>query len=85
MSLVTTVKFGYTSKTKVVMCSKGKYRLEVKLKLAGIELDYTDAYLYLGVLFHYTGSVKYAKKKLVEDDSGHNRVSSVYKIRNIFI
>ena len=67
MSLVTTVKFGYTSKIKVVMCSKGKYRPEVKLKLAGIELDYTDAYLYLGVLFQYTGSVKFAKKKLVEE------------------
>jgi hypothetical protein len=54
MSLVTSVKFGYTSKTKVVICSKRKYRSEVKLKLDGIELDYTDAYLYLGVLFHYT-------------------------------
>jgi hypothetical protein len=46
MSLVTTVKF--------VIFSKRKYRPEVKLKLDGIELDYTDAYLYLGVLFHYT-------------------------------
>ena len=44
MSLVTTVKFGYTSKTKVVICSKRKYRPEVKLKLDGIELDYTDVY-----------------------------------------
>jgi hypothetical protein len=31
--------------------SKRKYRPEVKLKLNGIELDYTDAYLYLGVYF----------------------------------
>jgi hypothetical protein len=51
-----------TSKTKVVICSKRKYRPEVNLKLDGIELDYTDAYLYLGVLFHYTGSVNFAKK-----------------------
>jgi hypothetical protein len=47
-----------------VICSKRKYRSEVKLKLDGIELDYTDAYLYLGVLFHYTGSVSFAKRKL---------------------
>jgi hypothetical protein len=49
-----------TSKTKVVICSKRKYRPEVKLTLDGIELDYTDAYLYLGVLFYYTGSVNFA-------------------------
>ena len=55
-----------TSKTKVVIFSKRKSRPEVKLKLDGIELDYTDDYLYLGVLSHYTGSVKIAKKKLVE-------------------
>ena len=63
MSLVTTVKFGYTSKTKVVIFSKRKYKPEVKLKLDAIELDYTDAYLQLGVLFRYTGSVNFAKKK----------------------
>jgi hypothetical protein len=68
MSLViTTVQFGYTSTTKVVIFSKRKYRPEVNLKLDGIELDYTDAYLYLGVLFHYTGNINFAKKKLVEE------------------
>ena len=53
-----------TSKTKVVIFSKRKYRPEVKLKLDGIELDYTDDYLYMGVLFHYTGSVNFAKKEI---------------------
>jgi len=54
-----------TSKTKVVLFSKRKYRPEVNLKLDGIALDYTDADSYLGVLFRYTGSVNIAKKKLV--------------------
>jgi hypothetical protein len=46
----------HNNNIKVVIFSKRKYRPEVKLKLDGIELDYTDAYLYLGVLFHYTES-----------------------------
>ena len=71
-----------TSKTKFVIFSKRKYRPEVKLKLDGIELDYTDAYLYLGVLFHYTGSVSFAKKKLVEE-SQKALYDVYYKIRNI--
>ena len=66
MSLVTTVKFGNWWWIQVVIYSKRKYRPAVKLKLNGIELDYTDAYLYLGVLFYYTGSVNFAKNKLVE-------------------
>jgi hypothetical protein len=82
MSLVTTVKFEYTSKTKVVIFSKPKYRPEVEFKLDGIELDYTDAYLYLGVLFHYAGSVNFAKKKLVEESQKVLYAVS-YKIGNL--
>ena len=62
--------------------SERKYRPEVKLNLDGIELDYTDAYLYLGVLFHYTGSVNFAKKKLVEE-SQKVLYAVYYKIWNL--
>jgi hypothetical protein len=50
--------------------SKRKYRPEVKLKLNGIELDYTDAYLYVGVYFIIVLIIvvlTLQKKKLVEE------------------
>ena len=61
---------GIISITKVVIFSKRKYRPEVKLKLNGIELDYTDAYLYVGVYFIIVLIIvvfTLQKKKLVEE------------------
>lgn len=71
-----------TEKTKVVVFSKRKFRPDVKLKLNGKELDYTDTYSYLGILFQYNGSFNAAKKKLVEQ-SQKALYAVYYKIRNL--
>ena len=65
--------------------SKRKYRPEVKLKLDGIELDYTDAYSYLGVYFITVliiVALTLPKKKLVEE-SQKALYAVYYKIWNL--
>lgn len=71
-----------TEKAKVVIFSKRKFRPNVKLKLNGKELDYTDTYSYLGILFHFGGSFNTAKKKLVEQ-AQKALYAVYYKIRNL--
>ena len=38
----------------------------LRLKLDGKELEYTDCFSYLGVIFYYNGNFVHTKKKLVE-------------------
>ena len=54
------------SKTKTVIFSKRKFRPPLRLKLDGKELEYTDCFSYLGVIFYYNYSFVHTKKKLVE-------------------
>jgi hypothetical protein len=71
-------------KTKVVVFSKGKYEANHKFKVIGEEIQFSDNYCYLGVLFNYNGNITNAKNRLIVQS--HKALYSVhYKIRNIKI
>lgn len=70
------------SKTKTVIFSKRKFRPPLRLKLDGKELEYTDCFSYLGVIFYYNGSFVHTKKKLVEQ-AQKALYAVYYKIRNL--
>ena len=70
------------SKTKTVISSKRKFSPPLRLKLDGKELEYTDCYSYLGVIFYYNGSFVHTKKKLVEQVL-KALYAVYYKIRNL--
>ena len=54
-----------TSKTKVVVFSRGKIRNKPIFKFGDVELDIVDDYVYLGVTFNYNGNFKKAISKQV--------------------
>jgi hypothetical protein len=70
------------SKTKTVIFSKRKFRPPLRLKLDGKELEYTDCFSCLGVIFYYNGSFVHTKKKLVEQ-AQKALYAVYYKIRNL--
>ena len=71
-------------KTKVVVFSKRRYEANHKFKVIGEEIQFSDNYCYLGVLFNYNGNITNAKKRLIVQ-SQKALYSVYYKIRNITI
>ena len=71
-------------KTKVVVFSKRRYEANHKLKVIGEEIQFSDNYCYLGVLFNYNGNITNAKNRLIVQ-SQKALYSVHYKIRNIKI
>jgi hypothetical protein len=49
-------------KMKVVVFSKRRYEANHKFKVIGEEIQFSDNYCYLGMLFNYTGNITNAKK-----------------------
>ena len=73
-----------TSKTKVVVFSKRKVKLNDTFKLYGENIEIVDSYGYLGIIFNYNGSFKTGKKKLF--DQAQKSLYCLYKkIQNICI
>ena len=70
------------SKTKVVIFSKRKFRPAAPLLFDGHDLEYTDCYSYLGILFQYNCNFVHTKKKLVEQ-AQKALYAVYYKIRNL--
>lgn len=58
-----------SKKTKVVIFGKTRYRKDKKFVYEGVELEVTDTYKYLGILFNYNGSFKIGMKELFEQSS----------------
>jgi hypothetical protein len=52
-------------KTKVVVFSKRRYEANHQLKVIGEEIQFSDNYCYLGVLFNYSGNITNAKNRKV--------------------
>ena len=50
-------------KTKVGVFSKRRYEANHKFKVIGEEIQFSDNYCYLGVLFNYNGNITNVKKK----------------------
>jgi hypothetical protein len=73
-----------TNKTKVVIVSKKKVRLNQSFKIKGQNIEIIDSYYYLGMLFNYNGNFCTARKKITEQ--ARQALFAVYrKIRNISI
>ena len=72
------------AKTKVVVFSKRRYEANHKFKVIGEEIQFSDNYCYLGVLFNYTGNITNAKNRLIVQ-SQKALYSVYYTIRNIKI
>lgn len=71
-------------KTKVMVFSKRKSKMDFDFKLDGTSLEIVDSYTYLGLLLNYNGSFVCAKKKLVEQSQ--KALFAVYtKIRNLHL
>ncbi|XP_071136947.1 uncharacterized protein [Mytilus edulis] len=71
-------------KTKVMVFSKRKSKMDFDFILDGTSLEIVDSYTYLGLLLNYNGSFVCAKKKLVEQSQ--KALFAVYtKIRNLHL
>ena len=73
-----------TTKTKIVIFSKRKYKPNVNFKLYNHDIDVQDSYAYLGITFNYNGNFCTAKKKLL-DQANKSLYALHYKIRNLSI
>ncbi len=71
-----------TDKTKIVIFSRGKIRVRPTFYLGGAKLDFTDDYLYLGVVFNYNGKFSKARK-LVYDKASRAMFALLGKSRNL--
>jgi hypothetical protein len=67
-----------------VVFSKRRYEANHKFKVIGEEIQFSDNYCYLGVLFNYNGNITNAKHRLIVQ-SQKALYSVHYKIRNIKI
>ena len=71
-------------KTKIVVFSKRKAKVDREFKIFDTVLDIEDSYSYLGLVFNYDGNFSQTKKKLVEQ--AHKALHGLYrKIRNVSI
>jgi hypothetical protein len=71
-----------TSKTKIVIFSRGKIRKIPMLKIGNDVVDVIFDYAYLGIVFNYNGKFKKAKSKLV-DMANKAMFSLIRKIRSL--
>ena len=54
------------SKTKVIIFSKGKSKINTKFYFENQELEIEDRYKYLGIIFSHSGSFSEAKQHIAE-------------------
>lgn len=73
-----------TSKTKVVVFSKRRFRSNFIFKIYGQPIEVQDSYSYLGVTFNYNGNFNTARKKLL-DQAQKSLYGLFRKIQNISI
>ena len=71
-------------KTKVVIFENRKHRRNFSFTFKGNELQITDSYLYLGLLFNYNCKFSLSKKKLIEQ-AQKAMYALYFRIRNVII
>ena len=73
-----------TSKTKVVVFSKRRFRSNFIFEIYGQPIEVQDSYSYLGVTFNYNGNFNTARKKVL--DQAQKLLYGLFrKIQNICI